>query len=128
MNNDLIICDGILQLSQRLVHLLNARAGDRIVIGYTPIDNELKPAITIGESGNKLSKKWTVVFKGKQRDTLAQYGTIFEAIEGTPIILNGNNPEFKVFAATNKKELFTLSKEIVTDTNYNLKIYNTYEF
>lgn len=126
--NDLTLFEGTFQLSENLVNLLEAKAGDRIVIGYVSNNNELTPTISIGEAGNKLSGKFTVVFKGKQRDTLAKYGTIFQAIPGTPILLKGDNPEFKVFTATKKAVDYALSKDLINNTNFNLKIYNTYEF
>lgn len=125
--SDLTLFKTHFQLSENLVNLLNAKVGDKIIIGYISKNNELVPTISIGESGNKLSNKFTVIFKGQQRNNLAQYGTIFNVVLETPITLKGNNPEFKVFTTVNKKP-FTLPKDIITNTNYNIKIYNTYEF
>ena len=65
--NDLVLLESTIQLSNNLVNLLGAKTGDRIVIGYASNDGTLIPAISIGDSGNKLSGKNTIVFiKGKE--------------------------------------------------------------
>lgn len=126
--NDLVLLESTIQLSNNLVNLLGAKTGDRIVIGYASNDGTLIPAISIGDSGNKLSGKNTIVFRGKQRNCLAKYGTTFKAVPGSPITLIGDNPEFKVFTSVEKATEYTLSKEIITNENYNIKNFESYEF
>lgn len=126
---DLKILDGKLELTENLVNLLGAKTGDRIAIGYAQKDGKLIPSISIGDSGNKLTGKRTVIFKGKQCAILSQYGTEFEANQVDNIIyLTGNNPDFKVFTTIEKAAEYTLSKEIILDTNYTINKINNYEF
>ena len=77
---------------------------------------------------NKISKKLTFIFTGQQKNYLLQYGNIFEAIPGEIIYLKGNNPEFKTFTTVQKAVEYTLSKEIITNTNFNIKQIEHYEF
>jgi len=71
-------------ISDALLDLIDADAGDRIAINYYTISNtETFPLIGKSEmfadkqSGNKLTKSNTVSFKGVQREILLKYGSLF---------------------------------------------------
>ena len=127
---DIQVLDNRLQLSSNLVNtMLKAQPGDRIAINFIERDGNLVPTISVSNCGNKLSCKGSISYRGNQRDLLVQYGTCFEAeIEETGIIyLKGNNPDFKVFTSVKKAAEHILDKQIILDTNFDLKHFN-YEF
>jgi len=73
-------------LSDSLLDLIDADAGDRVAINYYTVDNtETFPLVGRSEmfagkeSGNKLTKSNTISFKGNQRDVLLEYGDSFTA-------------------------------------------------
>ena len=113
-------------LSQNLVSLLNAQAGDRIQIVYGTINGQLLPSICIASSGNILSKNNSFICKGKEHDFLAQYGTKFEANDDLGVIYLQGDQEFKVFTDEKKAVENFLDMSILTDTNYNIQKFNSY--
>lgn len=124
---DVIMKESSLILDSGLIEKLNAKPGDRIVIGYIQKDGILTPVISIGEEGNKLTKSNTVSFRGKQRNNLAQFGSNFWAKEENGIIeLEGDG--FPVFTEVKKAVETYITKEIILDTNYDIKKLDNYEF
>lgn len=81
---DLEVLDNKLQLSQAALVKLNAKADDRISIQYinegigkaTPIIGKAE-IFTDRLDGNRLSAKRTVAFRGEKRNTLVEFGTLF---------------------------------------------------
>lgn len=99
-NQDIIrLEDNKLVLTEKLVNLLNAEPGDRIMVGFVEKDGRYFPRIAKSqvfadaEAGNKLTKSLTISYRGKQREELLIYGEEFtfeETSEGSGIcILNG---------------------------------------
>lgn len=117
-----------LVLSPELVMLLQASPGDKISIEYSVKDNILVPVILKSDRGNLLTKSNTVAFKGKQRETLLQFGTEFNVnINNDVIELIGDKGTIvytAVSAAINEEPL---DKSIITDTNYDIQKFETYE-
>lgn len=117
-----------LVLSPELVMLLQASPGDKISIEYSVKDNTLIPVILKSDRGNLLTKSNTIAFKGKQRETLLQFGTEFNVnINNDVIELVGDKGTIvytAVSAAINEEPL---DKSIITDTNYNIQKFETYE-
>ena len=74
-------------LSNDAILALESNPGDRIIIGYTLEMEEPSPVIykSDSDSGNKLTKKNTVSFRGSQNATLLEFGDFFELkkIEGS---------------------------------------------
>lgn len=74
--------DGKLRLNTLAVEMLNVTPGDRIDIQYT----DDYPVIGLSESfgnpegGTKLTKTYTLSFKGKKAELLQKYGTEFKVI------------------------------------------------
>lgn len=74
--------DGKLRLNALAVEMLNVTPGDRIDIQYT----DDYPVIGLSESfgnpegGTKLTKTYTLSFKGKKAELLQKYGTEFKVI------------------------------------------------
>ena len=76
--------DNRLCLSENSVKLLQVNVGDRLSINYLQLNNEQTIPV-IGKSevfldynaGNKLTKNYTVSFKGLQKTILSKYGTLF---------------------------------------------------
>lgn len=89
------VLDNKLVLSPKAVEILNITPGERIVINYVQVNNEITypiiaKSIVFGdpENGNKCSKSNTVLYKGAQREILTKYGNLFrlesnEKINGT---------------------------------------------
>ena len=85
---DVEVLDNKLQLSQSAVAKLDARADDRISIQY--INEGIgKACPIIGKAeiftdrldGNRLSAKRTISFRGEKRNTLIEFGTLFNLEE-----------------------------------------------
>lgn len=77
--------DNKLVLTKDSINLLNIFPGDRITINYYSISpEETFPVIAKSElftdstGGCKLTKSNTVLFKGNQRETLMEYGSLFK--------------------------------------------------
>ena len=124
---DVIMKGSSLILDSGLIQKLNAKPGDRIVIGYIQKDGILTPVISVGEDGNKLTNSNTISFRGKQRNNLAQFGSNFWAKEDNGIIeLEGDG--LPIFTEVKKAVETYITKEIILDTNYNIKKLDNYEF
>lgn len=124
---DVIMKESSLILDSGLIQKLNAKPGDRIVIGYIQKDGILTPVISVGEEGNKLTNSNTISFRGKQRNNLAQFGSNFWAKEDNGIIeLEGDG--LPIFTEVKKAVKTYITKEIILDTNYNIKKLDNYEF
>jgi len=81
---DLGVEDNKLVLTPNAISQLGAVAGDRISVNYWTVDNETTYPIisksdvfTDGASGNKLTQKGTISFKGQQRTSLLKFGSAF---------------------------------------------------
>ena len=68
---DVVMTETTLQLSARLVTLLNAQPGDGIVIGFMDKAGVLVPVISTGEEGNKLTRTNTVSYRGNTASFLS---------------------------------------------------------
>lgn len=124
---DLLLKDNKLILDSSLVNKLKAEPGDRIEIGYRERDGLLRPVISIGENGNKLTKSNTVSFKGVQHNTLAQFGSNFWVVEVDDLLeLEGDG--IPVYTDVKKAAQAVVTKEIILDTNYTITKLENYEF
>ena len=124
---DLLLKDNKLILDPSLVNKLKAEPGDRIEIGYRERDGLLRPIISIGENGNKLTKSNTVSFRGVQHNTLAQFGSNFWVVEIDDLIeLEGDG--IPVYTDVKKAAQAVVTKEIILDTNYTITKLENYEF
>lgn len=128
-NPDIILNEENFEIFPLGLAILNANPGDRILIGYLEDDGILSPIILKSEEGNLLSTKNKVIYKGKERNTLASYGTRFEMVlKGNNIFLKGDKPEYKVYTSMKKAQEYVLDKATVLDDTYSLKNYKQYEF
>ena len=124
---DLLLKDNKLILDPSLVNKLKAEPGDRIEIGYRERDGLLRPIISIGENGNKLTKSNTVSFRGVQHNTLAQFGSNFWVVEIDDLLeLEGDG--IPVYTDVKKAAQAIVTKEIILDTNYTITKLENYEF
>lgn len=124
---DLLLKDNKLILDPSLVNKLKAEPGDRIEIGYRERDGLLRPVISIGENGNKLTKSNTVSFRGVQHNTLAQFGSNFWVVEIDDLLeLEGDG--IPVYTDVKKAAQAVVTKEIILDTNYTITKLENYEF
>ena len=124
---DLLLKDNKLILDPSLVNKLKAKPGDRIEIGYRERDGLLRPIISIGENGNKLTKSNTVSFRGVQHNTLAQFGSNFWVVEIDDLLeLEGDG--IPVYTDVKKAAQAVVTKEIILDTNYTITKLENYEF
>ena len=124
---DLLLKDNKLILDPSLIKKLKAEPGDRIEIGYRERDGLLRPIISIGENGNKLTKSNTVSFRGVQHNTLAQFGSNFWVVEIDDLLeLEGDG--IPVYTDVKKAAQAVVTKEIILDTNYTITKLENYEF
>ena len=124
---DLLLKDNKLILDPSLVNTLKAEPGDRLEIGYRERDGLLRPIISIGENGNKLTKSNTVSFRGVQHNTLAQFGSNFWVVEIDDLLeLEGDG--IPVYTDVKKAAQAVVTKEIILDTNYTITKLENYEF
>lgn len=124
---DLLLKENKLILDPSLVKKLKAEPGDRIEIGYRERDGLLRPIISIGENGNKLTKSNTVSFRGVQHNTLAQFGSNFWVVEIDDLLeLEGDG--IPVYTDVKKAAQAVVTKEIILDTNYTITKLENYEF
>jgi hypothetical protein len=124
---DIVMTETTLQLSARLVSLLNAKPGDSIVIGFMDKAGVLVPVISIGEEGNKLTRTNNVSYRGKKPNVLTEFGSNFWAHVNDGIIeLEGD--KLPIYTSVQKAAESYLTAEIITDTNYNITKLENYEF
>jgi len=115
-----------LVLSEQLVADLEASHEDRIAVCYETIDDKYFPVIGLESrfggkgSGNKLTKSNTVAFKGKQNETLAEFGTEFTAEPYTEGVfkLVGNAQSTLHVPQKQAIKAVDMGIEITGDTNY----------
>ena len=87
----------------------------------------MRPIISIGENGNKLTKSNTVSFRGVQHNTLAQFGSNFWVVEIDDLLeLEGDG--IPVYTDVKKAAQAVVTKEIILDTNYTITKLENYEF
>ena len=116
-------------LSPELVMLLQANPGDKISIEYSTKDGKLVPVILKSERGNVLTKSNTVSFKGKQRESLLQFGTIFKVnVTNDTLELIGDKPTVVYTVVSKEITEDPIDKSIILDTNYNIQKFDKYEF
>lgn len=115
-------------LSKELVMLLQANPGDKIAIEYSVNGNTLIPVILKSDRGNVLNKSNTVSFKGKQRESLLQFGTEFQVeIKDNVLTLIGDKGTVVYTAVPETTFEEPLDKSIILDTNYNIQKFEKYE-
>lgn len=86
--------DNKLKLNSLAVEMLNVDPGDRIDIQYSDTYPIIGKSESFGnpEGGTKLTKSYTVSFRGKKSEVLQKFGTEFKVIDsnGRFILDNGN--------------------------------------
>lgn len=126
---DMEVEENKLVLTSEAVRKLNAVAGDRLSVNYWTVNNETTYPIisksdvfTDGASGNKLTGKGTISFKGQQRTSLLNFGNLFKFTEFTDKQGNIRNDVFVLTPIENKKlsddeVSLKQEKEIVEELN-----------
>lgn len=83
-SSQILLTSNKLIFSKKALSLMSATSGDRIAINYAQHEGQTFPVIGKSEyfsdpdSGNKLTKSNSILFKGIQNDMLKQFGTKFE--------------------------------------------------
>ena len=83
----IVLEDNKLVLTQKLLDIINAEPGDRLLVSFKEENGIYFPVIAKSEvfadpeSGNKLTKSLTLSYRGKQREQLLIYGTKFRLEE-----------------------------------------------
>lgn len=79
----IVLEDNKLILTQKLLDIIEAEPGDRLLVSFKEENGIYYPVIAKSEvfadpeSGNKLTKSLTLSYRGKQREQLLIYGTEF---------------------------------------------------
>ena len=74
------VLDNKLQLNNAAVQLTGFEPDQHILIQFEKQGRKVTPVISVNDKGNRLTKTYTISFRGQQRDTLLEYGTVFELI------------------------------------------------
>lgn len=70
-----------LSLNSAAVELMSAVPDDKFDIKYEMIGKDLNPVIEKdSRTGNKLTKSFTIAYRGNKREELLKYGTVFELV------------------------------------------------
>lgn len=72
------LLDNKLVLNAAAVELTGFEPENKILIQFEKKGRVITPLIKVDDKGNRLTKTYTVSFRGQQHDTLAEYGTVFE--------------------------------------------------
>lgn len=75
-----ILLEGKVQLNQRAQELTGWEPEMKIDIQFEKHGKVITPVIMPKDSGNRLTKSFTISCRGSKRDNLAEYGTVFELI------------------------------------------------
>lgn len=91
------LLDNKLQFNTAAINLTGFEPEDKILVQFEKKGRVVTPCITINDKGNRLTKTYTVSFRGSQHDNLAEYGTVFELVpyEGREGVfkMKGDAPE-----------------------------------
>ena len=91
------LLDNKLQFNKAAIDLTGFEPEDKILVQYEKKGRVITPCISVNDKGNRLTKTFTVSYRGKQHDDLVDYGTIFELIpyEGREGVfkMKGDAPE-----------------------------------
>lgn len=89
------------QLSQKAVELMSIQPDDKLDIKYEKIGKQIVPVIATDENfnshtGNRVTKSFTVSYRGSKREELSKYGSVFTIVkhpdkEGRFILQNEDN-------------------------------------
>lgn len=107
---------------------LNLQPGDRVSIEYIKINEKLTPVVRQSEYGHKITKTLSIQLRNGSNQMLSFYGNEFKLEpyeEGVFKLVGNKNTQIH----TSLNSVFkVLPTEILTDTNYNLKTFDNYEF
>lgn len=74
------LLDNKLQFNNAAVELTGFEPEQKILVQFEKQGRKTTPVISANDKGNRLTKTYTVSFRGTQHDTLEEYGTVFELI------------------------------------------------
>lgn len=94
----LILEENKCQLNNAAVQLTKLEPGDKISITYIQNNGGFIPVLVKDSKGNKITKSYTIAFRGSKRDSLSEYGTVFniEADGDERFLLKGNKEKVDV--------------------------------
>lgn len=90
-----VLLDNKLQFNNSAIELTGFEPDDKILVQFEKKGRVVTPVISQNEKGNRLTKTYTVSFRGSQHDNLAEYGTVFEVLPYNEEMfkLKGDAPE-----------------------------------
>lgn len=74
------LLDNKLEFNNAAVELTGYEPDDKIRVQFEKKGRVITPVMDRHDKGNRLTKTYTVSFRGNQHDTLADYGDVFELI------------------------------------------------
>ena len=122
---DVELDENKLNLTPNAITKLQAVAGDRIAVNYWQVDNQTTYPIiskaevfTDGMDGNKMTKKGTVSFKGQNRTSLLQYGSLFTFSEFKDKSGNVRNDVFILTPVEDDRETISDSATLIEEEQH----------
>lgn len=91
----LFLEDNKYRLNTAAINLMNVAPDDKLDIKYEKCGQSIIPVIMVDEHGNRLTKSYTVAYRGSKNQELSKYGTEFQVVphklkEGVFVLQNKN--------------------------------------
>lgn len=69
-----------LQFNTKAIELTGFEAEDKVLINFEKEGRKVTPVMYLNDKGNRMTKTFTVSYRGQQRENLIKYGENFELI------------------------------------------------
>lgn len=106
------VLDNKIQFNNKAIELTGFEPENHVLIEFEKKGRQFTPIMSLKDKGNRMTKTFTVSYRGQQRDQLVQYGTDFEVVadESRPgfFKLIGNVPQ-------EEDDIIDVPEEIGTD-------------
>lgn len=74
------VLENKLQFNNKAIELTGFESDNKVIIDFEKRGRKITPICHLGDKGNRMTKTFTVSYRGQQRDTLLQYGDNFTLV------------------------------------------------
>lgn len=75
------VLENKLQFNNKAIELTGFESDNKVIIDFEKRGRKVTPICHLGDKGNRMTKTFTVSYRGQQRDTLLQYGDNFTLVQ-----------------------------------------------